>query len=392
MRYLLPLLALLTFMVACAPQEAPYPKDLEGKQTMLKEKETELRELTKMVDQLKSEIDVLDPSQKEVKRVLVTTQPVEVKEFKRYTEIQAAVQADDMVMASSEMGGRMTAMKWKEGDYIKKGALVASVDMEAVNKSIAELETSLELANEVYNRQKRLWDQNIGSEIQYLQAENNKKRLEKSLETVKFNLTKANVYAPISGFVDRVFSNAGEMAGPGTPIIAILNTGKVKVVASVPERYLSAVKRGEMVTIKFPALDKEIKSRVSLLGRSIDPSNRTFPVEVNLNNSGGQYKPNLLALVLINDFSQKDAITVPLELVQQEVGGNDFVYVQGQSAEGDIAKKMYIKTSESFEGEIIVTEGLTGDEQLIMSGARNITEGQAIEVKNTIANNEATTK
>ena len=378
---------MLAFFMACAPQEAPYPEDLEGKEVLLKEKEKELRELTKMVDKLKSEINTLNPEKTEKKKILVTTQPVEVEDFKRYVEIQGSVQADDVVMASSETGGRILKMSWKEGDYIKRGALVATTDMEAVNKQIAELETSLELANQVYERQKRLWDQNIGSEIQFLQAKNNKEALEKSLETVKFNLTKANVYAPISGFVDRVFLNAGEMASPGAPIIQILNTAKVKVVASVPERYLSAVKRGEIVTVKFPALEKEMQSRVTLLGRSIDPANRTFPVEINISNPNGVYKPNLLASVLINDFTTPNAITIPLEIVQQEVSGKDYVYVKDVNDDGAFAKKVYIKTGESYEGEIIVEEGLTGEEEVIIEGARNITAGESIEVKATLAGN-----
>ena len=186
MKYLSPLLLIVFLAVACQP-EATYPTDLAGKEALLKEKQKELRSLTKVIEKLEHEIDSLNPDQnKEKARTLVTASPVLRKNFERYVDIQSTVQSDDAVMASSETGGRLIAVNIKEGNYVKKGQLVATVDMESVNKQIDELNKALELANDVYERQKRLWDQNIGSEIQYLQAKNNKERLEKSLETANF--------------------------------------------------------------------------------------------------------------------------------------------------------------------------------------------------------------
>ena len=170
------------------------------------------------------------------------------------------------------------------------------------------------------------------------------------------------------------------MAGPGAPIAQILSTGKVKVVADVPEKYLTSVKRGEMVTIKFPSLNRETKARVSLLGSSINPSNRTFKVEVNVPNRDGILKPNLLAAMLISDFKAKDAIVVPLELVQQEVSGRSYVYVKGNNAEGAYAKKVFVETGESYEGEIIITTGLQGNEELIIDGARGLANNELIKI------------
>ena len=362
------------------------PTDLAGKKALLASKKTELKALKESIDELKSEIGELSGDVEKPKR-LVTTKLVEKSDFKKYVEIQASVQADDVVGASSEVGGRILNMNSKEGDYVKKGALIASVDMESVNKQIAELQKSLELATDIYQRQSRLWDQKIGSEVQYLQAKNNKERLEKSIESVQFNMTKANVYAPISGYVDQVIAKSGEMASPGMPIIQILNTARVKVVADVPETYLSAVKRGAMVNIKFPALDIEKNARVTLLGRSINPANRTFKVEVDMSNSKGVLKPNLLAMMMINDYSEKNVVSIPIELVQQEVTGKDFIFIKKDVVEGSAAQKVYVETGESYEGNIIIKEGLNGGEEIIIDGSRGLTENELLEIQETTEEN-----
>ncbi len=383
MKYLSSLLLIVFLTAACQPEKLSPEAHLKAQQTLLKEKQKELKDLAKLIGKLEQEIDSLDPnSKKEKPRTLVTSAVIETKDFVRFIDIQSSVKSDDVVMASSETGGRLLNVSVKEGTYVKKGQFIAKVDMESVNKQINELNKTLELAADVYERQKRLWDQNIGSEIQYLQAKNNKERIEKSLETANFQLTKANVYAPISGVVDMVFSKTGEMAGPGAPIVQILSTAVVKVVADVPEKYLTSVKRGETVSIKFPSLNRETKAKVSLLGNSINPSNRTFKVEVNIPNRDGILKPNLLASMLVNDFTEKNAVVIPLELVQQEVSGRSFVYIKGENEEGAFAKKVFVETGESYEGEIIITSGLNGGEEMIVEGARGLAMNELIKIVN----------
>ncbi len=384
MKYLVSLITLFFLVVACQeePQVDPnaIPTDLNGKKEFLKNKKAKLRQLTQLIEKTEAEIDVLIPDNQKA-RTLVTTAKVAIKDFERFVEIQAAVEADDMVTASSETGGRILQMNFKEGDNIRKGQLVAKIDLEQIDKQVAELETSMTLAKDVFERQSRLWKQNIGSELQYLEAKNNVERLEKSLETIEFQKTKANVYAPISGVIEMVNLNQGEMASPGMPIIQILNTNKVKVVADIPETYLGKIKRGETVTIKFPALDKEIQAKISQIGRTIDPANRTFEAEINLNNSKGIYKPNLLASMLINDFQAKNVPVIPVEMVQQEVSGKDYVYIKETGEKGEIAKKVYVETGENYNGEVIIKSGLTGGEALIMEGARGLAENQLVKVE-----------
>ncbi|MCB0682256.1 MAG: efflux RND transporter periplasmic adaptor subunit, partial [Saprospiraceae bacterium] len=356
------------------------PVDLEGKKALLNEKKTALTTLEHEVAQLEKEIAELDPSTK-TKRTPVTTIQLERRDFEHFIDIQGTVQSDERINISSETGGRILDLKVQEGQTVSKGQLVALLDLEQIEKQIAEVQTSLDLAQEVYERQKRLWDQNIGSEIQYLQAKNNKERLEKSLETLQFQLDKSKVYAPISGVVETVVLKAGELAGPGAPIVQVLNTNQVKVVAEVPENYLQAIRKGEWVTVKFPALDTEQKARVSLIGSTINPGNRTFSVEVDLSNPRGLLKPNLLAIMLLNDYSQTAAVVVPLEVVQQEVGGKSYVFVKGEGQDGALAKKVYVKTGQTYRGEVVITNGLTGEEELILEGARGLADQEPIEIQ-----------
>ena len=356
------------------------PSDLAGKQAFLKEKREELKEITALIEKVEAQVDSLDPSQATEKGTLVTTKLLEKQDFKRFVEVQGSVDADDLVDATSDTPGRIISLTVKEGDVVKKGKLIATLDLEQLKKQKAELTTALSLANTVFERQDRLWKQNIGSEIQFLEAKNNKERLEKSIETIDYQMTKGAIYAPITGVVDRVVLQSGEVASPGMPIVQILNTSKLKVTANVPEHLLKSVKRGEVVTVRFPSIDAEQRARISLIGRVINPSNRTFEIEVQLTQNSSLLKPNLLATVLINDLSYDDVMTVPIEAVLQEVGGKDYVYVQSGGEDEITAEKRYVATGESYQGEIIVIEGLKGGEILILEGARDLTDGELIRI------------
>ena len=384
MKYLIQLLMICTLFVACGGPagEQAYPEDLAGKKALLKEKRQEVKALQDLVAQLEGEIEVLSPATEKARR-LVTSTKVGRQDFSHFVEIQGSVQADDLIAATSEVAGRIIQLNVKEGQFVKKGQLVAKLDLEQLNKQIAEVEKSLELANTVYERQKRLWDQNIGSEIQYLEAKNGKERLEKSLETLRFQLEKANVYSPASGIVEMVITQSGEITAPGAPIFQILNTSQLKVVASVPETYLTAVNMGEQITVQFPALNSEQTARVNLIGRQIDPANRTFAVEAAINNTNGVIKPNLLAIVLIKDYAAENEVVVPIETVQQEVSGKDFVYIKGSNQDGDFAKKVYVDMGRSYQGNVVIENGLEGGEELILEGARGLVENDLIRVQNT---------
>lgn len=382
MKYIIPFFLVFTLAItSCSSPgttEAIYPEDLEGKKVLLKTKKQELNEITELINKLEQEIADLDPNVISDNRTTVTTTIMEKKDFNHFVEIQGTVQADDYVDVTSEVAGRILKMTLEEGDNVRAGQLVATLDLEQLKKQIDEVKKSQELANTVFERQKRLWDQNIGSEIQYLEAKNNKERFEKSLETLNYQLSKAKVYAPASGVVERVILQSGELAAPGAPIIQILNPNKLKVVADVPETYLRAVGKGTIVKVEFPALQEEQQASVSQIGRTIDPANRTFEVEARIRKSSALIKPNLLAVMYIKDYEKKDVVTVPLELVQQEVGGKDYVFVMNEAADGTFARKVYVKTGKSYAGTIIIEEGLQGNEKLIIDGARGLADDELV--------------
>lgn len=367
-------------IIACQSEKAE-PKDVEGKRALLKEKKQALVTLKDEIKILEDEIQLMDPP-KDKPAVLVNAIEIYPQTFKRYVSLQGNVTTDDLVHVSSETGGRIIKTYVKEGSPVKKGQLLARIDLETLQKQIDELETSLSLATTVYERQKRLWDQEIGSEIQYLQAKTNKESLEKSLETVKSQLSKQNIYAPISGIIDREFLKQGEMSAPGTPIYQILNTAKVKVKADVPESYLGTLNKGDIVTVIFPALTDTLTHRIDDIGRIIDPSNRTYKIEINISNPQNKFKPNLLAEVTFMDLEKKDAFVVPVDFVLEEVGGKKYVFVIEQAEGKSIAQRTYVTLGESYDGNIVITSGLKEGDKVITEGSRNITPSDPVKLSN----------
>jgi len=372
--------AIIIIMMAssCGTEETQtVPADLAGKKEFLTLKKKELKELKATIKIIEDQIDAAAPK-KVKKRTLVTLDTVAIESFYKYVDIQANVVSEDYVNASSEVGGRLINVYAKEGDYVARGKLLATVDLESIEKQLSEIETTHSLAKTVYERQNRLWEKNIGSEIQLLEAKNNKERLEKSMETLKFQLGKKNVYAPISGYIDMEFAKAGEMTSPGMPILSILNTRKVKIVADLPENYLGTVKKGDQVSVYFPALDKEINSSITMLGRSIDPSNRTFKIEIYTDNKSGMLKPNLLAEVKINNYSKAEAIVLASDLVQEDVNGKQFIFIAQQKDSLLIAKKVNVVLGESYENKIVIEEGIKLNDLVILDGARSLSDGNLI--------------
>ena len=371
--YIILFLFSIILITACQPKT----DDLASKKKELSAKKTELRKIQSEIDSLNAEILRLDPP-KEKPAIAVEAFEMKPQTFKRYVNLEARVEADDVVNVSSEIGGRILSINVKEGQFVKRGQLIAVTDMSTLENQIAELNTNLDLAKTVFERQERLWKQKIGSEIQFLQAKTNKESLEKSLTTLKSQISKKNVYAPISGVVDREFMKQGETSAPGMPIIQILNTNNVKIVADAQEQFLKSIKKGDVVEVNFPAINQKISKKISMVGRTIDPSNRTFKFEIASNSMNGQLKPNLLAEVTINDFTQEDAIVIPLEAIQEEVSGKKFVYLMVNKDNKTSAQKTYIELGESTVGETIILNGINTGDMLIVAGGKNLSNGDLV--------------
>ena len=377
--YLLPPLLIL-LLASCGPaQEDTVPQDLAGKKDYLRERKAELRDLTKQVEALEKEIYAEDPSLAP-KGTDVAYETIATASFEDYATVQATVTADEVAFASPQLPGRITSMRLEEGDAVRKGQLVAIIDVEDITTQRAELETALELAKDIYDRQKRLWDQNIGSEVQYLQAKNSYERLQKQLATIDVTTAKKNVYAPISGTVDQVMMRQGETAAPGMPIVRILNTNNLTVTADASEDLLAKVKRGQKLNVKVPALNLEFKAPVARIGKTVDPANRTFEVELDVPAQyRRQLKANLLAEVEILDTAVDRAIVVSQDQIQQEIDGRRYVFVAKDGPNGDpVAKKVYVETGASFDNKALIEAGLEVGDRLITAGGRGLTDGQKV--------------
>lgn len=384
------ILLLLTGLVAgCGGieiDENTIPAELEAKEALLREKRSELRSLTSFIEELQDSIYAQDPSQRP-EGTLVTTKEIAKESFTSFAELQATVAADETAMATSEIGGRLLSLNVDEGDLVRRGQAIATVDVQAFLNQKTELETQLSLARTTFERQERLWNQNIGSEIQLLQAQTQVQSLEDALATLQTQIDKQTVYAPISGSVNRVMLRSGELASPGLPIVEILSTNSLVISADVPENFMRSVRRGDRLKVKIPNLDTEFESQVSLLGSTVDPANRTFKVELQVPRSYiNQLKPNMLAEVEIAEQVFEEVISVPLSLIQQEVNGRTYVFVVGDSvpeegqASEKVAEKRYVRRGESYEGQVIIEDGLTAGELLIDRGARGLVDQQPISI------------
>jgi len=382
MKKLMIFIAFAIIFAACgATSTKDMPADLAGLKGLLKNKQTEMLNLKEEIDSIKVKIEKLDPNF--MKKEIPVVELVELKreDFNHYVEVQGSIDAGETKYVSSELPGKIMKLYVKEGNRIKRGQLLATIDAENIRKSIEELNTGLELAKDLYDRQKRLWEKNIGSEIQYLQAKNNMERLEKSLATANTSLAKSRIYSPLSGTVARLMNKEGEVASPGMPILHLISISKVKIKADVPEVYIRDIKRKDLVKVRVPVLDLEKNVPVYRIGQIINQNNRTFEVEVRLNNPNYELKPNLLAMLYVNDYKVEDAVAVPLELVQQDLSGKSFVFaVEEKEGKYFVAKKL-IETGIVYEGKIEVLSGLEGTEKLVTTGAQYLAEGEEVMIE-----------
>ncbi len=341
-------------------------------------KPTELK--IKQIEKSVKEVDPTYTGKKEKKAKLVTFTNVEVKDIETFTEVPGAVQTKDNSDAKviAETTGRITNLGLKEDRYLKKGDFVMSIDDETVKRGIEEQKTQLALAKTLLEKRERLWAQKIGTEIELIQARTNVEAIEKSMATAQSSLDKFTQNATVSGIIENVYVNEGEMVMAGTPVAEVMNLGTVTVEAELTEAYLSKVKRGDVVRIEFPSLEMERQAKITDIGSRLDAGSRSFTIEMDISNKGYLLKPNILAMVNLRENFVKDAIVVPTQLVQEDFDGQ-YVYVAEQVDGKSVAKKVTIETGEVINNETIVSSGLSGGEILIEKGYRDIADGQPVE-------------
>lgn len=364
--------------MACGSQQA---EGLEAKKAQLKSLRSDLVRINEEVKTLEQEIAELDPeSQKRSSRIPVITQELKPRQFQHFIEVQGQVEAKQNVLVSPKMAGNLTNILVREGQYVKKDQILAVIDDAMAKRSIEEVQTQFELANTLYLKQKNLWEKEIGTEVQYLTAKNQKESLEKRMATLKEQLKMTRIQAPISGTIDEVMPKIGEAVAPGMPAFRIVNVADLTLAAEVSEAYIPYIKTGQMVDLEFPTINKSLKARISSVGKSIHPNDRTFSVEVKLPNDP-LFRANMFGDITINDRTLEQAIAVPISVVQRSEKG-EFVYVAKQNPDGAwVAQRKMIRTGLSAEGDIEVTEGLSEGEFLITNGFKDLNEGQALDIQ-----------
>lgn len=350
----------------------------EEKKDKLREKRKELKNLEESIRVLEAQIEKDENGFSSRDVTLVQWDTLRRKDLKRHTVFQGSIQSRNRVNASPELSGTITQIHVEEGQTVSRGQLIASLNTEVLDRQMAEVETSLGLARDVFERQQRLWNQNIGSEIQYLEAKNSVERLEKNLEVLESQKSKALVKAPQSGVIDQLVLRTGELASPGVPIAVIIDTRNLKLEVNVPENYLPFVHTGDEVEIHIPSLDQTLNTKISRIGSTIDPENRTFVVETHLPQDHSRLMPNLMASLAINDRTATDAIVVPLHIVQYEIGGKAFVYIAKKEGDRYLAEKRYVSTGLSYRNQIEIKTGLEEGDLLISEGQQDVSSGQLL--------------
>ncbi|MBI3233953.1 MAG: efflux RND transporter periplasmic adaptor subunit [Bacteroidetes bacterium] len=347
-----------------------------GEKGSLSDKKKQLDKLKKEVASLEAEIEKLDTSAKaDQKMKMVAVVDVAVSSFRHYIDIQGKVDADENVLVSPKMPGTVTSVSVKAGDMVKAGQVMATLDDKAARQGLEELKNRYELAKTVFERQKNLWDQKIGSEIAFLQAKNNKDALEKSMSTMLEQLDMYKVKSLINGVVDDVQIKVGQMGSPGMTTIRVVNNNVLKVKADVAETYASKIRTGNPVLISFPDIQRENMSSISYAGKVINPLTRTFNVESAITGDMNDFRPNMVAIMKIIDYENKSAIVIPINILQTDENGT-FVFV----LEGEKVVKKMVTTGLNYGGNIEIKSGLAAGEKLISVGYQDLNDGEKVKL------------
>jgi RND family efflux transporter MFP subunit len=351
------------------------------KQAQLEKLKKELNGLETKTIKLKDEISILEKelgqSDAGSNSKLVEIETAKPSNFSSYIVLEGVADADQSTIATAKLPGTVTAVLVQPGASVKAGQILAKIDNSAISQGRAELENRLVFANTVFDKQKRLWESGIGTEIQYLTAKNQKEALEKSLATLDAQIDMYYIKAPIAGTIESVDLRVGQTAAPGIPAFRVVNMSNIKVTTEVAETYSKKIKTGDNVQIQFPSIQKTVESRVSFASKFIDPMNRTFKVEVRLG-SIENLKPNMVAKIKITDYQAKNAISVPTNAIQRTENGEFVMVAEMNNAKEFVAKKRQIVSGKSSDGRTEILSGLKESDAVIVVGFQELNEGQIV--------------
>ncbi|TSA28639.1 MAG: efflux RND transporter periplasmic adaptor subunit [Bacteroidetes bacterium] len=345
------------------------------------DKAVKLEQLKKERDQLSIQILNLEKElypDGNVKSVRVSTDTLHQEPFSHYIEVQGRIDGNENIGVSPRTPGVVNRILVKEGDHVTNGEVLAELDAEVLKQTLKELESQLDFATELYNKQKALWDQKIGSEIQFLTAQNNKESLENKIATINDQIKMSNITSPIDGTIEEIPIKVGQMAAVGFPAFRVVNFSKAKAVADVGEAYTNKIKTGDQVQVFLPDLDEEFDRRVTFSSKYINPTNRTFVVEAELPTDHMIYRANMIAVLRIKDYHNPSTIAIPQNFIQSSRDEGQYVFVADVDKGVRIARKAYIKTGITYNGLTEIETGLNKGDLLITAGYKDLYDGQPI--------------
>ncbi|MGB0375737.1 MAG: efflux RND transporter periplasmic adaptor subunit [Flavobacteriaceae bacterium] len=334
-----------------------------------------LNQLKIEINQINEALDTLDSSRR---FPLVTSFEVESGTFNHYIELQGDIKTRKNVTLFPEIPGTLVRFEVREGQRVKKGQVLARIDDGGMRNQLEQLQLQKQLAQTTFERVQRLWDQKIGSEMQYLEAQTRYKSLEQNVAQVRSQLDKAIIEAPFTGVIDELIANAGSIVSPGaSPVLRLVNLDEMYLEAQVPEKFLPSIKEGTPTVVEIPMLGTSLQTQIRQTGNFINPGNRTFRIEAPLDNPEGFIKPNLTAKLQVNDYSNPEALVVPLSIVNENAAGQSFVFRMQKTPEADvfITEQVFITLGQSNEKEVEVLSGIQVGDLLIQEGA-SIVESQ----------------
>ncbi|GAA4895151.1 efflux RND transporter periplasmic adaptor subunit [Flaviramulus aquimarinus] len=385
MKYIYSLVLVSFLLTSCGGNKKKSVEDIIATNDLelIRKKKTELdasaRDISMQLKQLESTIKTLDPQEK---IPLITTFTAKETAFNHFVELQGNVSTKQNLVVFPEYSGVLTKVYVKEGQKVGKGQILAKIDDGGLSQQLSQLKIQADLAKTTFERQERLWNQKIGSEIQYLQA---KATYESQLEATKQlqqQVGKTVVRAPFNGTIDDVITEQGSVVGPGqSQLFRIVNLDDMYIETDVPERYVSDIVKGKKVKVDFPVLGKEIEAKVRQAGNFINPANRTFKVEVGISNKDASIKPNLTAKLKINDYSNEKAILIPQSIISENAEGQQYVYtITDKVKDKAKVKRVIIETGKTQGDYIEVLTGIENGEEIIEEGARSVKQGQDVKI------------
>lgn len=367
--FVIPLITVI--LAACGGGAQPDNK--AAKLEQLKQQKTKLEQ---EIAALEKEVGKVDSTQVKMKTVTIATLQNTV--FEHYIDVQGSVDARENVNVSAKVPGIITAIYVKEGQNVSKGQALAQVDDQVLRSNVAELKTQMELATTTFERQQNLWNQKIGSEMQYLKAKNDKESLERKMATLNDQVAQTRIISPINGTVDDVIAKIGDNAAPGTSAFRVVNSSNLKVVANIAESYAGKVKTGDPVVLRFPDINKDIRTRIGFASKVIDPLSRTIKVEVPLA-ADAALRPNMVAHIKIIDYTAQNAVVIPVNSIQYSLG-KPYVVVAKDMNGKLAAQRKDIELGRTYNDKAEIKSGLQPGEKLVTTGYQGLDENDLIKL------------